>query len=99
MVFGYQRKCRYHKFSSKVIWKAYPEIKSGTKWSAVKAAQEVEWSLRIKDIIDVAQTNQAGLDSTSNKVFSKVGPKSKRNIVSEVVRMFEEEQRTASAVT
>ena len=35
----------------------------------------------------------------SIKVFSKVGPKGKRDMVSEEVRMFEEEQRKASAVT
>ena len=77
----------------------YPEIKSGTKWLAVKAAQEAECSLRIKDIIGITQTNRAGLGSTSKKVFSKVGPKGKRDMVSEEVRMFEEEQRKASAVT
>ena len=81
------------------IRKVYPKIKSGTKWSAVKAAQEVECSLRIKDIIGVIQTNQAGLGSLSNKVFSKVGPKRKRDMVNKEVRMFEEEQRTATAVT
>ena len=46
--------------ADEVIRKAYPEIKSGTKWSAVKATQEAECSLRIKDIIGVTQTNQAG---------------------------------------
>ena len=84
--------------ADKIIRKAYPEIKSGTKWSGVKAAQEAEYSLRIKDIIGVTQTNRPGLGSTSNKVFSKVGPKGKRDMVSKEVRMFEEEQRTASAV-
>ena len=85
--------------ADKVIRKAYPEIKSGTKWSVVKAGQEAGCSLQIKDIIDVTQTNRAGLGSTSGKVFSKVGPKGKRDMVSEEVRMFEEEQRTATAVT
>ena len=85
--------------ADKIIRKAYPEIKSGRKWSAVKATQEAECSLRIKDIIGVTQTNWAGLGSTSKKVFSKVGPKEKRDMVSEEVRMFEEEQRKASAVT
>ena len=82
-----------------IIRKAFPEIKSGTKWSAIKAAQEAECSLRIKDIIGVTQTNRAELGSTRKKVFSKVGPKGKRDIVSEEVRMFEEEQRKVSAVT
>ena len=54
-----------------VIWKAYPEINSGMKWLAIKAAQEAECSLRIKDIIGATQTNRAGLGSTSNKIFSK----------------------------
>ena len=84
--------------TDEIIWKVYPEIKSGSKWSAVKAAHEAECSLRIKDIIGVTQTNQAGLCSTSKKVFSKVSPKGKRDMVSEKVRMFEEEQRKASAV-
>ena len=85
--------------ADKIIRKAYPEIKSCTKWSAVKTAQEVECSLRIKDIIGVTQTNRAGLGSASKKVFSKVNPKGKRDMVSEEVRMFGKEQRKASAVT
>ena len=85
--------------ADKVIWKAYPEIKSGMKWSAVKAAQEVECSQRMKDIRGVTQTNRTGLGSTNNKVFSKVGPKEKRNMVSDEVKMFEEEQSTATAFT
>ena len=85
--------------ADEIIRKAYPEIKSGTKWSAVKTAQEAECSLRIKDIIGVTQTNRSGLGSTSKEVFSKVDPKGKRNMVSEEIRLFEEEQRKASAVT
>ena len=65
----------------------------------VKTAQEAECSLRIKDIIGITQTNRAGLGSTSKKVFFKMDPKGKRDMVSEEVRMFEEEQRKASAVT
>ena len=42
---------------NEIIRKAYPEIKSGTKWSAVKATQEAECSLRIKDTIGDTQTN------------------------------------------
>ena len=56
--------------ADEILWKAYPEIKSGMKWSANKAAKEAECSPQIKDIV-----------------------------VSEKVRMFEEEQRTATAVT
>ena len=51
-----------------------------------------------QNIIGVTQTNRAGLGSTSNKVFSKVGPKEKRNMVSEEIRVFEEEPKTATAV-
>ena len=76
----------------------YP-VFCGTKWSAVKAAQELECSLRIKDTIGATQTNRAGLGSTSKTVFFKVGSKGKRDMVSEEVKMFEEEQRKASAVT
>ena len=85
--------------ADEIIRKAYPEIKSCTKWSAVKAAQEVECSQRIKDIIGTSQTDRAGLSNTSNKVFSKMGPKEKRDMVSEEIRLFEKEQRTASAWT
>ena len=85
--------------ADEIIWKAYPEIKSGTKWSAIKAVQEAECSLRIKDIIGITQTNLAGLGSTCKNVFPKVGPEGKRDMVSEEVRMFEEEQRKVSAVT
>ena len=85
--------------ADEIIRKAYPDIKSGTKGSAVKTAQEAECSLRIKDIIGVTQTNRAGLGSVSKKVFSKVDPKGKRYMVSDEVRVFEEEQRKASAVT
>ena len=85
--------------ANEIIQKAYPDIKSGTKWSAIKATQEVECSLRTKDIIGVTQTYRAGLGSTSKKVFSKVGPKGKRDMVSEEIRIFEEEQRKTRAVT
>ena len=76
--------------ADKVIRKVYPEIKSGMNWSAVKDAQETECSLWIKDTIAVTQTNRAGLGSTSNKLFSKVGPKGKRDMVSEEVRRSKE---------
>ena len=59
--------------ANEIIWKAYPEMKSGMKWSAVNAAN------KDKIIIGVTQTNQAGLGSTSTKVFSKVGPRKKRH--------------------
>ena len=85
--------------ADEIIRKAYPGIKSATKWSAVKVAQEAECSQRIKNIIGVTQTNRAGLGITSNKVFSKVGLKGKRDMVNEEVGKFEEEQRTACAVT
>ena len=85
--------------ADKVIQKVYPEIKSAMKWSAIKTTQEAECSLQIKDITDVTQTNWAGLSSMSNKVFYKVGSRGKRDMVSKEVRMFEEEQRTATAVT
>ena len=85
--------------ADEIIRKVYLEIKSDTKWSAVKAYQEAECSIRIKDIIGVTQTNRAGLGGTSKKVFSKIVPKGKGDIVSEEVRMFEEEQRKPSVVT
>ncbi len=47
--------------------------------------QEAECSLRIKDIIGVMKL----------AVFSKVGAKGKRDMVTEEVRMFEEEQTQA----
>ena len=81
--------------ADEIIRKAYPEIKSGTKWSAVKTAQEAKCSLRIKDIIGITQTNRAGLGNTSKKIFFKMDPKGKRDMVSKEVRMFEEEQRKA----
>ena len=76
-------KVRHHMMmkdsADEIIRKAYPEIKSGTKWSAVKTAKEAECSLCIKDIIGVTQTNRAVLGSTRKKVFSKVDAKGKRN--------------------
>ena len=85
--------------ADEIIRKAYPEIKSGKKWSSVKAAQEAECSLRNKYIIGVTQINRAGLCSTSKKIFTKMDPKGKRDMVSEKVRIFEEEERKASALT
>ena len=69
--------------ADEIIRKVYPEIKLGMKWSAVKAAWEAECSLRIKDIIGITR---AGLGSMSTKVFSKVSPKRKRDMVSKDVR-------------
>ena len=87
--------------ADEIIQKAYPEIKSDMNWSAIKAkcCQEAKCCLRIKDIIGVTQTNRAGLGSTNNKVFSKVGPKGKRYMVSKEVKMFEQEQCIATAIT
>ena len=65
-------------------------------YTKLKATQEAECSLRIKDIIGITQTSRAGLGSTSKVVFSKVGPKGKRDMLSEEVRMFEEEQSFAN---
>ena len=98
-VFTGRRIQNWEDSADEVIQKAYPEIKSCTKWWPVKVTQEAQCSLRIKDIIGITQTNRAGLGSMSNKVFSKVDPKGKRDMVSEEVWIFEEEQRTASAVT
>ena len=47
------RKVRLHIMkdsTDEIIRKAYPEIKSGMKWSAIKAAQKVKCSLQTKDI-------------------------------------------------
>ena len=84
--------------ADEVIQEAYPEVKSGMQWLVIKATQEVECSLRIKDVIGITQINRAGLGSTSNRVFSKVGSKGKRDMVNQEVRMFEE-QRTATIIT
>ena len=53
--------------------------------------------MMMKDSVD--EISRAGLSSTSKKVFFKMDPKGKRDMVREEVRMFEEEQRKASAVT
>ena len=82
--------------ADEVIWKAYPEMKSGTKWSVFKGEESSLW---IKDIMGVTQTNRAGLGSMSKKVFSKKGSRRKRDMVSEEFDMFEEEQRTTTAIT
>ena len=63
--------------ADEIIRKAYPEIKLGIKWSAVKTAHEVECSLQTKDIIGITQTNWGELGRTSKKAFSKVGAKGK----------------------
>ena len=76
--------------ADEIIRKAYPEIKSSTKWSDIKTAHEAECSLRIKEIIGVTQTNRDGLGSTSKKVFFKMDPKGKRDMVSEEVRKSKE---------
>ena len=44
-------------------------------------------------------TNQASLKPIEQKGGPKVDPKGKRDMASEEVRMFEDEQRKASAVT
>ena len=64
--------------ANELIRKVYSGIKSGTKWSAFKAAQEAECCLRIKDIIGVTPTKRVRLSSTSNKVLSKVDPKGRK---------------------
>ena len=72
--------------ANKIIREAYLEIKSSMKWWGIKAAQEAECSLRIKNIIGITQTNQAELGSMSIKVFFKVDPKGKSDMMSKEVR-------------
>ena len=47
-----------------VICQVQPEVRTGTKWLAVKVVQEAEASLQIKKVIGATQTGRAGLGST-----------------------------------
>ena len=69
--------------ADEIIRKAYPEIKSGTKWLAGLGPA---WRWNAAYASDIIR---------SKKVSSKVGPKGKRDMVSEEIRMFKEEQRKA----
>lgn len=65
-----------------------PDMKTGTKWSAVIATQVGESSLWTKELMGVTQTNWASLGSTTNQIFSKQCPKGKQDIVIEEIRKF-----------
>ena len=75
------RKVRLHIMmkdsANEIIQKTYPEIKSGMKWSAVKAAQEAESNLRIKDIIGIKQINRAGRVARAKRYSPKWTQKEK----------------------
>lgn len=81
------------------VREAHPAVKAGTKWSVTKTIEEAESSLRTKEIMGLVQVDRAGLGSTKYEPFSKMGIKDKRKMVTEEIKMFEEEKRKATAVT
>ena len=74
-----------------------PEVKSGTKWSAHNAVEQAEGSLKIKDIIGATQTGRQGLGITTHRWFSDASTTERRRMVTDEIRAFEEEKRTAIA--
>ena len=80
-----------------VVRHVNPEVRSGTKWSAHRAVEEAEGSLKIKDIIGATQTGRQGLGSTTHRWFSEASTTERRRMITDEVRVFEEEKRTAIA--
>ena len=80
-----------------IIREVQPEVRTGVKWSAAKAVQEAESSLKIKEVIGATQTGRAGLGSTPHQWFSKEDNKGRRGMVVTELHMLEEEKRMAAA--
>ena len=82
---------------NEIVRHVNPEVKSGTKWSAHNAVEQAEGSLKIKDIIGATQTGRQGLGITTHRWFSDASTTERRRMVTDEIRAFEEEKRTAIA--
>ncbi len=80
-----------------VIKNVAPEVKTGKKWIAQQEVDTIESRLRHKDIVGATQTDRAGLGTREFRYFYKASDKEKRVLVSEEIRVKEEELRHAKA--
>ena len=75
------------------------EIRTGRKWSASQAAQQAESQLKLKDVIGTTQTGRQGLGITKANKWSTANEQEKRSMIQNEIRLIEEEQRQAKAVS
>ena len=73
-----------------MIREVQPEVNSGRKWTAERAVDEAEASLRTKGIISAVQSSRAGL---GNRWFSAQEAKGRREMVIEEVHAIDEERK------
>jgi hypothetical protein len=81
-----------------VVRDTQPDVKSGRKWTAEKAVDEVESRLKHKEIVGATQVGRQGLGWTTHKWWSSSSDSERRKLVSEEIREVEEEKRLAIAV-
>ena len=69
------------------------QVLTGRKWSALKAVEEAESSLRLKDIVGTTTVGRLGLGATVRERWDTAKRLERRKMVLSEVRTHEEEQR------
>jgi len=81
-----------------VVKNTQPAVKTGTKWVAEKAVEEVESRLKHKQIVGAVQVGRQGLGWTRHTWWSSANDKERRQLATQEIREVEEEKRLATAV-
>ena len=87
-----------HDSADPVISNVAPDVKSGRKWQAAGAVEEVISSLQHKEIVGATQSGRQGLGSQEQVWWSRAQGKSRRESVARELRSFEEHKRLSKAV-
>ena len=80
------------------IRRAGIEVLTGRRWSASKAVEQAESSLKHKDIIGTVCTGRQGLGTTQRQAWQTANQTQRREMVQQEIRTMEEEGRKAKAV-
>ena len=81
-----------------VVKNNQPDVKTGRKWSAEKAVEEVEFRLKHKKMVGAVQVGHQGLGWTRHTCWSSANDSDRWKLVSQEFREAEEEKRLATAV-
>ena len=75
-----------------------PTLKTGRKWKVAECVEAAKQSLQLKEVIGYTQTDRKGFGHGEEKLWSKAGPKQKRDMVIHEIRNEEEQKRFQKAV-
>ena len=75
-----------------------PTLKTGRKWKVTESVNAAKGSLQLKEIIGYTRTDRKGLGHGEQILWSKAGPKEKRDMIIQEIRSEEEQKRLQKAV-